>query len=67
MVSKLKFTFLDITQEISIEAAKFKYKNKKMKLSYADCIGYITAQENNMKFLTGDKDFKSIKGVEFVK
>ena len=66
-LKKLNIQFLEITQEISIDAAKFRYKNKKEKLSYADCIGYIIAQKNNMKFLTGDNKFKEVENVEFVK
>ena len=46
---------------------KFRLKNKKMDLSYADCIGYIYACENNLKFLTGDEKFKDMDNVEFVK
>lgn len=66
-ISNLDFSFMDISREISIEAAKFKHKNKKQKLSYSDCIGYVTAVKNNMKFLTGDMQFKKMIGVEFVK
>ena len=46
---------------------KFKIKYKKQDLSYADCIGYIYAIKNNLLFLTGDKEFKDLKSVEFVK
>lgn len=66
LINKLNFEFVEISEEIALKASKFKYKNKKLKLSYADCIGYITALENNMKFLTGDKEFKKFKDVEFV-
>ena len=66
LINKLNFEFVEISEEIALKASKFKYKNKKLKLSYADCIGYITALENNMKFLTGDKEFEKFKGVEFV-
>ncbi len=61
----LNFYFLQITPEIAIEASKFKHKNKKENLSYADCIGYITSLKNNLKFLTGDKKFLSKPNVEF--
>jgi predicted nucleic acid-binding protein len=66
-MSNLDFSFIDITPSAVIEASKFKYKHKKAKLSYADAIGYITAQKNGLKFLTGDKEFKNMGGVEFVK
>ena len=66
-LKKLNLQFIEITQEISIDAAKFRFKNKNLKLSYADCIGYIIALKNNMKFLTGDNKFKEMESVEFVK
>ncbi len=65
--SHLDFEFIEITSKIGLEAAQFKYKHKKQKLSYADCIGYVTAKRNNMLFLTGDKEFKRFKKVLFVK
>ncbi len=66
-MSNLDFSFLDITPELSIKASRLKHKHRKQKLSYADCIGYITALENNMKFVTGDKQFENMKDVEFLK
>jgi len=32
-----------------------------------DCIGYVIAERNKMRFLTGDEKFKNKKNVEFVK
>ena len=52
----------------SIAAAmQFKLQFKDEKLSYADCIGYAVAAEFGIKFLTGDKKFRSKENVEFVK
>lgn len=65
--TKLDFSFLDVTHKTAIKASRFRYKHKKLKLSYADCIGYVLAQENSLKFLTGDRQFKDMQGVEFVK
>jgi hypothetical protein len=48
-------------------AMLFRFVNKKKKLSYVDCIGYFLAKENNLKFLTGDQQFKGMPNVEFVK
>ncbi len=48
-------------------AARFRFVNKDKKLSYVDCLGYIMALENNVRFLTGDKGFKNMENVEFVK
>jgi uncharacterized protein len=50
-----------------IEANEFKLKNKKKRLSYVDCLGYIIARKRGFLFLTGDKEFKNFKDVEFVK
>ena len=36
-------------------------------LSIPDAIGYIIAKQHNVKFLTGDEDFKNLDNVEFVK
>ena len=48
-------------------AALFKFKNRKRRLSYFDCIGYQIALELDIKFLTGDKEFKDFGNVEYVK
>lgn len=49
------------------EAMIFKARNKRLKLSYVDCIGYTLALKRRIKFLTGDKGFKDLPNVEFVK
>jgi hypothetical protein len=36
-------------------------------ISYADALGYYLALKNRLKFLTGDREFKELDGVEFVK
>lgn len=50
-----------------VEATKFKFIHRKMKLSYIDCLGYMMAKENKIKFLTGDEKFSGMVNVEFVK
>ena len=49
------------------KAMKFRLHNKKHDLSSADCLGYQIAADRGIKFLTGDKEFKNIENVEFVK
>ncbi|MBI2004092.1 PIN domain-containing protein [Candidatus Pacearchaeota archaeon] len=61
-----KKAVVEISEEILKEAMKFRKKNKKRDLSYADCIGYIYSIKNNLIFLTGDKEFKELDNVEFV-
>lgn len=58
---------VEISDEILKEAIKFRKKNKKRRLSYADCIGYVFALKNNILFLTGDKEFQNLPNVEFVR
>lgn len=62
---KFRNSPIPISDEIIFKAMKLKLKNKK--LSYVDCIGYTLALENNLKFLTGDKEFEGMGNVEFVK
>ncbi len=49
------------------ESMNFRYKNKKLKFSYADCLGYIVAKRLGIIFLTGDEAFKNFENVEFIK
>lgn len=67
IMKKFNFEFIEISPKIAIEAAIFRFKNKKLNLSYADCVGYISAIKNNIRFLTGDKGFEKFENVEFVK
>ena len=58
---------IDIEDNIIILANEFRASMKKRKLSYIDCLGYVIARSNNIKFLTGDKEFKYLENVEFIK
>lgn len=58
---------IPVTHEQIKDSCIFKEKHKSKKLSYADCIGYVVSRNSNTKFLTGDKEFKNIPHVEFVK
>lgn len=49
------------------EAVEFRFLYKNRDLSYADCLGYVIAKNLGIKFLTGDKQFKDLPNVEFVK
>jgi uncharacterized protein len=62
----LNAEILDINKGIALKSALYKFLNKKLKLSYIDCLGYSLAMDNDMIFLTGDKGFKNIKNVKFV-
>ncbi len=60
---KFKECINEVSDEIIFEASKLKLKNKK--LSYTDCVGYTFALRHNLKFLTGDKEFRDMDNVEF--
>lgn len=63
---RLMYNCVEISAECIKEAAKFRFKEIKKKMSYLDCLGYVLARENNVKFLTGDIAFKDLPNVEFV-
>ncbi len=56
-----------LSAEVIKQAMKFRYSNKKRKMSMTDCISYFQAKELGIKFLTGDKEFQEQDNVEFVK
>lgn len=58
---------MDFNEEDIKNAAKLKIDNNKRDLSMTDCIGYVLAKRLGIKFLTGDKEFKEMENVEFVK
>jgi predicted nucleic acid-binding protein len=68
-------TVLDVLSPLIVEPTKdtikqamiFRKKHKKRKISYADCIGHQIALDRNIRFLTGDNQFRDFPNVEFVK
>lgn len=67
LIQCLNISLLEQSKETAISASKFRFKNKKLKMSYADCLGYITAKNNGLTFITGDDAFKEMACVEFIK
>ena len=67
MFERFKNFETEVSDEILFKAMKFRFENKKKGLSYADCIGYVFALENKLKFLTGDGAFEGMVNVEFMK
>lgn len=49
------------------EAMQFRVKWKDREVTITDCVSYIMAKSLGIKFLTGDKEFEGMEGVEFVK
>ncbi|MBI2452543.1 type II toxin-antitoxin system VapC family toxin [Candidatus Pacearchaeota archaeon] len=67
ILKSFNFQFLKINPKIARKSAIFRFNNKKLKLSYIDCVGYMLALSNDLLFLTGDDAFKNFESVEFVK
>ena len=63
----LKWIPVEITPDLLVNAAYFRFMNKNKNLSLVDSLGYLISIQNNIKFLTGDKEFKDMENVEFVK
>ncbi len=57
---------IDYEKETIIASAKLHLSMRKRHVSMTDCIGYTIAQQYNIPFLTGDKEFRDLDGVEFV-
>ena len=66
-LEKYKKYLYQLNSNLIKEAMKFRYENKKKKMSMADCISYFQAKKLGIKFLTGDKEFENLENVEFVK
>lgn len=58
---------VDISDDIIKQASLFRATNKKKKMSYVDCLGYMIALSRNIPFLTGDKAFEGMPNVRFIK
>jgi len=63
---KLDYCTQPVARNVLLQAVRFRYDHKKSNLSFFDCVGYIFAQSNNVQFVTGDKEFKHLEGVEFI-
>lgn len=59
---------VEITEALLKKAMKkrLKLKTEGKNISYADAIGYQYAIENNMFFLTGDREFINLDNVKFL-
>ena len=58
---------VDLQKRVIKEAAIMRSKYSRRNVSMTDCIGYCIAKLLGIKFLTGDKEFKHLENVEFVK
>ena len=60
-------TILSFDTNLVIAAMQFKYQNKGKNFSFVDCVCYALSIHEKLLFLTGDKEFKGMANVEFVK
>jgi len=67
VIESNSFNVVEISKETIMEAVLFRNHYKKIKFSWADAIGYVFAKRNQLKFLTGDAEFKGLQNVEFAK
>ena len=59
---------VDFDIDVISKAMIFRKKMRtKAKISYIDCLGYMVAVVNKVRFLTGDGHFKELENVEFVR
>ena len=56
-----------VRPEWIVDAMKFRLSWKDRKVSVTYFFSYVMAKNLGIKFLTGDKEFKEVEGVEFVK
>lgn len=66
-LEEVKPAIVHVEPEVIEEAMKFRLKWKDRKVSMTDCISYMMAKKLGIRFLTGDKEFEKLEGVEFVK
>lgn len=65
LTEKFSPYLVEVTVQDVQKAMSLKIKQKD--LSIPDAVGYIVAQRLNIKFLTGDEDFRNLPNVEFIK
>ena len=58
---------IPISRDMILEAVRFRRKHNNTNISFFDAVGYIFSLRNGFYFVTGDKEFKKFKNVEFVK
>lgn len=62
-------TVIQPTDEDYVEASVLRIELRKRgkNLSLIDALGYVLAQRLGIPFLTGDREFRDLEGVEYVK
>lgn len=64
---KLQAYSTPVSLELMAAAMLFRKHHRNKNLSFFDCVGYLVAQQEQILFVTGDKEFERMAGVEFIK
>lgn len=64
---RLEAYAVPVSRQVLKEAIVFRYQHRKQNVSFFDAVGYTYALRNNLPFVTGDKEFEKMPGVEFRK
>jgi len=64
---KLEIYAVPVHRAILREAVRFRHEHRKADLSFFDAVGYVFAVKRGYIFVTGDKAFEELTGVEFRK
>lgn len=66
-ISRIKPYSVVPGKELLLDATRFRFFHRKKDISFFDAVGYCFAKKNNLPFVTGDEQFRSFSGVEFIK
>ena len=56
---------VSVSPTLLVKAMLFRREHRKQRISFFDAVGYVYSRANNIPFVTGDKEFKHFRGVEF--
>lgn len=62
-----KRLLIEIKDAHIFAAASLKLKDKKTHFSYTDALGYSIAEAEDLKFVTGDNEFRNLPNVLFIR
>lgn len=56
-----------VDKKVLLHAVRFRFEHRKQRISFFDAVGYIFSRAQGYAFVTGDKEFKNLQGVEYKK
>ena len=66
-LEKCRGNCVPVNLDTHVKAREFKLINKRKNFSLIDSIGYMYARDKGYIFVTGDKEFENLEGVEYIK